>query len=56
MYRENQAGFGSSPGSATSSVLSTSVEYVIAPNQDRILRITPDASTDTVVIIEFYEV
>ncbi len=55
VFRENQAGFGNTPGSATSGVMTSAIEYVIPPNTDIILRASPATSTDTVTIIELYE-
>lgn len=54
-FRNNQSGFGTTPGLAASGNNSTGIEYNFAPNTEYILLLTPTASTDLVLIADFYE-
>lgn len=54
--RPTQSGFGSTPGQARTGSAAAEDEYVFRPNTEYILYQTPDASTDTLLIADFYEV
>jgi hypothetical protein len=54
-FRNTQAGFGTSPGSARSGEARNEAEYIFKPNTEYIFTFTPDASTDTVLILDMYE-
>lgn len=55
VIRQNQAGFGSSPGQAVSGNQSTGIEYNFRPNTDYILRLTPSTSMTIAMIADMYE-
>jgi hypothetical protein len=54
--RPNQSGFGSTPGQAQSGNARAGLEYDLKPNTDYVFEQAPSASTDTVMIFDFYEV
>jgi hypothetical protein len=56
VIRENQAGFGTSQGNASSGESDGRREYDLLPNKSYVIKIAPTASTDVVFIGEFYEV
>lgn len=55
VVRENQAGFGTSPGLGTAGETDGRREYVLKPNTSYIFKLAPTGSTDVVFIGEFYE-
>lgn len=55
VIKENQAGFGSSPGTGTAGETDGRREYVLKPNTSYVFKIAPTGSTDTIFIGEYYE-
>lgn len=55
VIRENQAGFGTSPGLGTAGESDGRREYVLKPNTSYIFKLAPTGSTDVVFIGEYYE-
>ena len=55
VIKENQAGFGSSPGLGSASESDGRREYVLKPNTSYVFKLAPTGSTDVVFIGEYYE-
>lgn len=55
LFRNGQAGFGSTPGQAVTGQVLQGIEYVFLPNTDYLLIHTPSTSTDMIFIMEMYE-
>ena len=55
VIKENQAGFGTTPGLGTAGETDGRREYVLKPNTSYVFKIAPTGSTDTIFIGEFYE-
>jgi hypothetical protein len=56
VIKDNQSGFGTSPGNAAPGEADGAIEYVLKPNTSYLFTQTPSASTDQVFQGDFYEV